>query len=171
MVLAGGQSRRFGSDKAFADVGGIPLIDRATYFLQSCCSQMVIVGREMGPAQCIPDWPEAHRGPLGGVAGAFKYAISEGYRSILTIPVDAVDLPKNLPELLGEAPSAVANAPTIAHWPVGAFDTVRAILESDGKHSLRALAEAIGAREVVLPDPVRNINTPGDVQRLLRQLK
>lgn len=91
--------------------------------------------------------------------------------SILTIPVDAVDLPKDLPDLLGEAPAIAASAPTIAHWPVDAFDIVRSILNGDGRHSLKALAMALEAREVALPKPVRNINTPGDVKRLPRQLK
>lgn len=162
-VLAGGQSTRFGSDKALAELDGQSLLTRAVDALSGWCEKVVVVGREEAPAPTLPDWPRAQMGPLGGIAAALHLAADEGFDAVLTCGVDSVGLPENLPELLGTAPAYVADQPVIALWPVSASAAVDAILESDGKHSLRALAERVGARAVRLDRNPANINTPADL--------
>ncbi len=76
VVLAGGQSTRFGSDKALARLDGTPLLSHAVDQLSGWCEQVVIVGREEGPAPCIPDWPHTDMGPLGGIAAALHHAFA-----------------------------------------------------------------------------------------------
>jgi molybdopterin-guanine dinucleotide biosynthesis protein A len=48
-------------------------------------------------------------------------------------------------------------------WPVGATATIERILESDGRHSMLAFAEALGARAVKTQTQSANINTPADL--------
>jgi molybdopterin-guanine dinucleotide biosynthesis protein A len=163
VVLAGGQSTRFGSDKALAELGGQTLLARAYDALSGFCELVVVAGRDKGPGHVIPDWPHAGMGPLGGIAAGLRLAQDEDYESVLTCGVDSVRLPDNLLELLSPAPAYLADQPVVGHWPTGAAATVERILESDGRHSMRTFAEAMGARPVKTKSQSANINTPADL--------
>lgn len=165
-VLAGGLSTRFGSDKAMAELGGHTLLATAVDALSGWCEYVVVVGRQTAPAPTLPDWPRPAMGPLAGIAGALHLARDEGYSAVLTCGVDSVGLPENLPELLGAAPAYLADQPVVGIWPTGALERLEAILIGDGRHSMRAFAEAIGARAVTLQHAPANINTPDDLAAL-----
>jgi molybdopterin-guanine dinucleotide biosynthesis protein A len=162
-VLAGGQSSRFGSDKALADLGGQSLLLRAVDALSAWCEKVVVVGREFAPAPTLPDWPRAGMGPLGGLAAALHHARDEGYDAVLSCGVDSAQLPDDLPFLLSPAPAYLAEQPVIGLWPASAAAVIDAILRGEGRHSMRAFAEAIGARAVQAAQPPANINTPQDL--------
>jgi molybdopterin-guanine dinucleotide biosynthesis protein A len=169
IVLAGGQSTRFGSDKALAELGGHTLLSRAFDALTGHCELVVIAGRERGPGRCIPDWPHAGMGPLAGIAAGLHLAQDEGYETVLTCGVDSVNLPENLLGLLSPAPAYLADQPVVGHWPVGATGTIERILEGNGRHSMLAFAEALGARAVKTPSKSANINTPADLAEMERR--
>jgi len=139
VVLAGGQSTRFGSDKALAELGGHTLLARAVDALSGWCEHVIVAGRETAPAPTIPDWPNAGMGPLAGIAAGLHHARDEGYDSVLTCGVDSVNLPENLLELLSP------------------------LLLADGRHSMLAFAEALGATAVKIAAKPANINTPADL--------
>ena len=163
VVLAGGQSTRFGSDKALAELHGHTLLTRAVDLLSGWCELVVVAGRETAPAPTLPDWPRAGMGPLGGIAAALHLAADEGYAAVLSIGVDAPDLPDDLPSLLAPAPAYLAAQPVAGLWPAASLSAIVAILEGPGKHSMRAFAESIGARPVQLPSDPANINTLADL--------
>ena len=163
-VLAGGQSTRFGSDKALAELHGHTLLARAVDTLSGWCEHVVVVGRATAPAPTLPDWPHDNMGPLAGIAAALHLARDEGYEAVLTCGVDSAALPENLPELLGAVSVYVAGQPVIGLWPASASEKLDALLESDERHSMLAFAELIGARAVVLPSAPANINTPADLK-------
>jgi molybdopterin-guanine dinucleotide biosynthesis protein A len=163
VVLAGGQSTRFGSDKALAELGGHTLLARAVDALSGWCEYVVVAGRETAPAPCIPDWPHPQMGPLGGIAAGLRLARDEDYASVLTLGVDSLGLPENLPELLAAAPAYLESQPVVGHWPTGAVDAIETLLLADGKHSMLAFAEAIGATAVKISAKPANINTPADL--------
>jgi molybdopterin-guanine dinucleotide biosynthesis protein A len=163
VVLAGGQSTRFGSDKALAELGGRTLLARAYDTLSGFCELVVVAGREKGPGRVIPDWPQPGMGPLAGIAAALHLAQDENYEAVLSCGVDSVQLPENLLELLSPAPAYLADQPVVGLWPTGACATLERILESDGRHSMRAFAEAVGARAVKTKSQSANINTPADL--------
>ncbi len=165
-VLAGGQSSRFGSDKALAMLDGETLLARAVAALSRWCDAVVVVGRDSAPAPTLADWPRPGMGPLGGIAAALRHAGQSGCDEVLTLGVDCADLPGDLPALLGAAPAYAASQPVIARWPASALGDIEAILNGPGKHSLRALAERLGARAVQLPRDPANINTPADLAEL-----
>lgn len=163
VVLAGGQSRRFGSDKAVALLAGKSLISRAVDAMSGWCEHVIVAGRETAPAPTVPDWPHDGAGPLGGIAAALHHAQDEGYDSVLSCAVDTLGLPENVLELLTPAPAFLADQPVVGNWPVSATPVIERILRSEGSHSMRAFADAIGAREVKLPRKTDNINTPADL--------
>ncbi len=168
-VLAGGQSTRFGRDKALAQLGNTTLLAQAVAQLAQWCDAVVVVGRREAPALTLPDWPGSGLGPLGGIAAALRHAEKEGFGAVLTVGVDSLGLPPNLPELLSPAPAFLAGQPVIGLWSdrdggvAGAARAVEAILAGTGRHSMRAFAEALGARAVPLDVAPANINTPADL--------
>jgi len=168
-VLAGGKSRRFGSDKALALLDGRTLLDHAVQWLRVRCDSVVVVGRETDAPQgvgFVSDWPRQGMGPLGGIAGALRRARDLGHGGVLTCGVDSPGLPAALPALLDPGPSFVEDQPVIGLWPIDVLPSLEAILAGSGKHSLRALAEATGARPVRPDGPTLNINHPEDLAGL-----
>ena len=164
VVLAGGQSTRFGSDKAMAELGGRTLLARAFDTLSGHCEMVIVAGRERGPGHhCVPDWPRDNMGPLGGIAAGLRFARDEGYASVLTCGVDSVGLPENLLELLSPVPAYLAAQPVVGHWSAGSVDAIETLLLADGRHSMLAFAEAIGAGSVRIGAKPANINTPADL--------
>lgn len=161
-VLAGGRSSRFGSDKAMALYRGKPLLSHARDALLAHCSNVVVIGRVPG----LPDWPEPALGPMGGVAGALRYACAQGFDRVLTVPVDCLNLPDDLLDTLSPAPAFLVEQPVIGLWPAAAFEQAMALLGGEAKKSMRAFAAAIGARPVDTPMATRNINTPEDLMRV-----
>jgi molybdenum cofactor guanylyltransferase len=162
-VLAGGQSSRFGSDKALAELNGHSLLTLAVDALSGWCEHVVVIGREVAPAPTLPDWPRPGMGPLGGLAAALHCARDEGYDLVLSCGVDSAGLPENLPDLLGPAPAYLADQPVIGLWPAGSVKVLEQIIRGDGRHSMLAFAEAIGARAVETGAKPANINTPADL--------
>jgi molybdenum cofactor guanylyltransferase len=98
-VLAGGASRRFGSDKAVASLGGQTLLERAVSVVATAgCDPVLIVGGEQRHRNIentiyVPDL-YAGEGPLGGLLSAL--AVSGTDWTLLV----ACDLPSLTPELL-----------------------------------------------------------------------
>jgi molybdopterin-guanine dinucleotide biosynthesis protein A len=162
-VLAGGQSSRFGSDKALAELGGHTLLARAVDLLSGWCEYVVVAGRETAPAPTIPDWPTPGMGPLGGIAAALHLARDEGYEALLTVGVDSIGLPENLSDLLAPAPAYLESQPVVGLWPSSASEAIETVLTGQGRHSMLAFAEMIGARPVKLPRNPANINSPADL--------
>lgn len=163
-VLAGGQSTRFGSDKALAELDGRTLLARAVEALEEHCDAVIVLGRETAPAPTLPDWPRAGMGPLAGIAAALHHAADAGYDMVLTCAVDSVGLGEGLVADLSPAPAYCESQPVIGLWPVAASAMLDAILTGDGRHSMRRFAEEIGARPVRLSAIPANINTPADLK-------
>ena len=163
VVLAGGQSTRFGSDKALAELGGHTLLARAVDAMSGWCEYVVVAGRETAPAPTIPDWPHPNMGPLGGIAAALRLARDENYESVLSCGVDSIGLPENLPSLLSPGPAYLESQPVVGMWPTGTVDGLETLLLAEGKHSMLAFAAAIGATAVKNGAKPANINTPADL--------
>lgn len=163
VVLAGGMSTRFGSDKALADLDGRSLLIRAVDALSAWCETVVIAGRDNGSAQCIPDWPRPGMGPLAGIAAGLRHAQDHDYTSVLTCGVDSVALPGNLLAELSPPSAYLESQPVIGHWDVESASAVESILQSEGRHSMLAFATAVNARPVKSASTPANINTPADL--------
>ena len=162
-ILAGGQARRFGSDKAQALYEGERLIDRVAAALAAQCAGVVVCGREEPGFACIPDWPEPGLGPLGGLAAALRHAGERGFAHVLSAGVDAPDLPHDLAaSLAGDGAAIVESQPVVGLWPVVAAPVLEQFLAGGGR-SLYRFADHIGARRVELPRALMNVNYPEDL--------
>lgn len=170
VVLAGGRSRRFGSDKALALLGGRSLIETAVATLAAWCDEVVVAGREHGPAPTIADWPKPGCGPLGGIAAGLRHAAARGFDEVLSCGVDSHGMPGALPALLSPGPACLAGQPIVGLWPASACGILCDLLDrSDAadprSRSLRIFVQAVGARRVTLASDPANINTPEDLAR------
>lgn len=163
-ILAGGKARRFGSDKAQALYEGARLIDRVAAALAAQCAGVVVCGREEAGFMCLPDWPEAGLGPLGGLAAALCQAGEKGYSGVLSAGVDVPDLPFDLAvTLAGEGAAIIESQPVVGLWPVSAGPLLQGFLAGGGR-SLYRFADHVGARRVDLANPLMNVNRPEDLQ-------
>jgi molybdopterin-guanine dinucleotide biosynthesis protein A len=166
-VLAGGQARRFGSDKAAALCNGQRLIDRAIERLERQVAKLVICGRDVPLHTCLADRPEPGLGPLGGLAAALSFAQERGFDAVLSTGCDIFDLPENMnKQLAGAGPAIVADQPVVGLWPATLVKPLNRFLAGGGR-SLFAFADIVDARRVTLSKPLANINRPEDLEQLL----
>jgi molybdopterin-guanine dinucleotide biosynthesis protein A len=164
VVLAGGRSSRFGSNKADALLDGRALIDHARALLTPHVAATLVGGGDRGD---FCDLPRADMGPLGGIAGALDYASDHGFASVITIACDMPRLPDGLIAALAvRAPSYCPDAPVLGHWPAAVGSQVLVHIEAFPDRSVRRWAQAIGAVPIAAPGPIHNMNTPADLATL-----
>jgi molybdopterin-guanine dinucleotide biosynthesis protein A len=165
VVLAGGQSRRFGRDKALALLDGRPLIDHALAALAGC-DALAVAGRDWPGVTALPDRPEPGLGPLAGLNAALHYGATQGFSHVASLPVDCAALPTDWLARLGDGPAHAAGQPLIAVWPVTLAAGLEAFVAGGGRR-VRDWVAGTGARAVDL-GPLANLNHPGDLDRLQR---
>jgi molybdopterin-guanine dinucleotide biosynthesis protein A len=134
-ILAGGQSRRFGSDKALADLGGQPMICRIAAALAPSVDEIVVCGHPAPPTglMSVEDRQHSGLGPLGGLAGALFHARARGHAGVLSVGCDTPILDAALLRHLADAERAtfVTDAPIIGYWPAPLYETLIAHLATD----------------------------------------
>jgi len=162
-ILAGGQSRRFGSDKAQALLDGRPLLEHVADALRPQVSALVVAGREWPGITSVADMPQAGLGPLGGLAGALDYACRHDGDAVLSSGCDLLGIPSDLTVQLGQGPAIVDGQPLLAVWPTAFAAPLFAWLADARNRSLYGFANHIRAHRISLPDPVRNANRPEDL--------
>jgi molybdopterin-guanine dinucleotide biosynthesis protein A len=156
-ILAGGAASRFGADKALAEIGGVTLIDHARAALAPHVDRIIVVGRD------IPDRPAPGLGPLGGLCAALHHATGG---EVLTVPCDVPFPPAMLFAALQGAPVICGDHPVFGLWPAALAPALDAWLAADHNRSIRAFAEAVGARSVTIAEPIRDVDTPADLAAL-----
>jgi len=162
-ILAGGEARRFGSDKALVDWQGKRLIDWVADALHSQCDKVALCGRVEPGFMTLSDYPEGGMGPLGGLNAALRHAATQGFTHVLSAGVDAPNLPANLIDLLVDERAAIVESqPVVGLWPSALESELGAYL-ADGGRSLYGFAERVEARRVTLESPLMNINRPTDL--------
>lgn len=161
-ILAGGRSRRFGSDKALALLpDGRTLLDHAVAGLAPHVAEVVICGRAAG----LADRPGPDLGPLGGLNAALHHARARGFAGVLSSGCDMPVYPAALPVLLiGSDPSFVVGQPLLGWWPSSLADELDAHLSEPNSRSIRGWTERTGARAIVADGlDLPNINRPDDL--------
>jgi molybdenum cofactor guanylyltransferase len=162
-ILAGGRSRRFGSDKAEALFEGKALLDHVAVALRPQCAELVIAGREWPGMISVADIPEAGFGPLGGLAGTLDYAQCNGFDFVLSCGCDLLGVPVELATQLGAAPAILDDLPIVGLWPADLAETLAAWLANPANRSVYRFADHIGARRVPTPLSITNVNRASDL--------
>jgi molybdenum cofactor guanylyltransferase len=166
-ILCGGQSSRFGSDKAMALLQGRPLIEHVHAALSRQTDAVIACGRAYPSIDRVDDRPVSGLGPLGGLNTALHAAAERGFDAVLSVPCDAPYLPGNLVEQLGTmSPAYVADIPVIGLWPVSLAPLLDAFIITDMKRSMRGWACAAAARPVTPDAPIAQANTPAELVQL-----
>ena len=185
VVLAGGQSRRFGQEKAVANFRGRALMDAVADCLSGCASLAVSAKPHSQAAQRAREqgWAVLHddaahpSGPLSGVCAALKWADARGYAFLATAPCDAPLLPRTLfssmHDALGDAPAVYAvtkngEHPLCALWRVSLSRPLARLLDAGAHPSVRDFLHQHGARQLTFGRAERfaNANTVNDLSAL-----
>lgn len=162
-ILAGGQSRRFGSDKARAVFKGKPLLEHVAEALRPQVDGLVVAGREWAGIASVADIPASGLGPLGGLAGALDHACRHGYDAVLSSGCDLLGIPADLARQLGDGPAIVDDQPLLGLWPSALAGQLEQWLAEPCHRSVYGFADHVGARRLMLSVGVRNANRPEDL--------
>jgi len=178
LILAGGKSRRFGSNKAAHLIGGDPMIGRVFRSVSSVCENVLIsVGDEPLPLELAEEVRYVYdkipnAGPLAGICAGFHASSSPWLLAVACdMPFITVDALRHL--LTARSPSLQAvmaiesngrEHPLCACYHRDILPVVEAQL-ARGHRALRDLLEQLGrVQTVLLPDDaLRNINAPDDL--------
>ena len=177
LILAGGRSRRFGSDKALATLDGLTFIARVYEALAPLCDEVLVgVGTEQrsyalpGPARFVRD--RASIGPLGGLESGLAEAAAPWLLVVTCdLPYLRTDVLRALADARGAAVDAIVGVtpdgrrhPLCSCYHRGVLPMLR---EQIAGHRLavHALLDRLAVREVPAPaDALRNVNTPADLK-------
>lgn len=189
MILAGGESRRMGTDKRALLVDGEPLLHRVLRAVSTVADELIVVDSERSPvppellaglqARVVRDaWPDA--GPLAGIEAGLRASTAP---MAIVVGADAPRLEPRLLRLLADELTAASSAdavaigsehgaePLLAAYRPEAAAVARMLLEA-GERRMRALLDALSVRVVDASvwravDPegrsLHNLNLPSDV--------
>lgn len=178
IILAGGEGRRMGADKALLPLAGRPLLAHVRDRLEPQVEALAISANgdparlaRFGLPVLADDQP---LGPLSGILAGLRWAAAQGADALVSAPVDAPFLPGDLtPRLILAADGphlAIARAgerlhPAFGLWPVSLAPTLADFLTSGAKPKVMDFAAAHHAAVAGFPDDgaFTNLNTPQDL--------
>lgn len=185
LVLAGGRSRRFGSEKAMAMADGRPLLAHAVDRLAAQGLKVAVNAPSGSGAaawaaahdyRLISDDPAHPAGPLAGLSAGLLWARTLGAEYLATTPCDTPDLPADLEARLASALTPDAGAATARSpsglqslctvWRVGsALPALRAHFARAHHPAVRDLLAELAGVEVAFDDdaPFANLNRRDDL--------
>ncbi len=167
LLLAGGASRRMGSDKAGLMVRGKTLVDTMTGILRAAGCDPVMLSGPGGIKDIYPG-----KGPLAGIHAAFDHIGQAS--ALLIVPVDMPDLRANsLKRLTVTSGEAVFYKNQSLPLKLALNDKVKARLETilqtpDADLSIRNFVRELDVRTLAISeissDELTNLNTPADLK-------
>ncbi len=178
LIYAGGQSRRFGENKAEVVVEDKRLIDHVVTRFRPQVTALAIAGPITVPdTVCLRDEPHRGKGPLAGLHAGLKWASAlPNVEWLATTPCDVPLLPIDLVIHLSDG---LADKPRVlriedqwqtgcALWPVTSSRTIEEILIAAADLSLHTALRSLGAEQVdtqqsLLDGSFLNINTRADL--------
>jgi molybdopterin-guanine dinucleotide biosynthesis protein A len=167
VALAGGRSRRMGSDKAGMRLDGQPLIARAVARLALVFEEVIVIGprelaaHEPGAPIFVDDWPG--RGPLGGLATALRHMRTDW---LFLVACDMPFLQPALMRYITERALSSTDAGAVATRGPGGWEPLHAAYHRrvapvvaqalmEERPALRALLDEVNALEIAAADVAR----------------
>ena len=187
VVLAGGQSKRFGEDKNQAKLGNITLLEHVLAKVTKKFEKILIISNQnlnlkmLNSITIIPDCIQGNLGPLVGVLTAMKWIKKNNkqYQWIATFPSDTPFFDTSIIEKyksrinLNESLLYFARSNQKRHnifglWSVKLMDTLENDLINNNFRKVEKWADKIGVETINVKidkfDPFFNINTKTDLK-------
>ena len=187
VVLAGGQSKRFGEDKNQVKLGNITLLERVLEKVTNKFKKILIISNQnlnlkmLNSITIIPDCIQGNLGPLVGVLTAMKWIKKNNkqYQWIATFPSDTPFFDTSIIEKyknkinLNESLLYFARSKQKRHnifglWSVKLMDTLENDLINNNFRKVEKWADKIGVETINVKidkfDPFFNINTKTDLK-------
>jgi len=187
VVLAGGQSKRFGEDKNQVKLGNITLLEHVLAKVTNKFEKVLIISNQnlnikiLTSLTIIPDCIQGNLGPLVGVLTAMKWIKKNNkqYQWIATFPSDTPFFDTSIIEKyksrisLNESLLYFARSNQKRHnifglWSVKLMDTLENDLINNNFRKVEKWADKIGVETINVKidkfDPFFNINTKTDLK-------
>ena len=194
VVLAGGQSKRFGEDKNQAKLGNITLLEHVLAKVIKKFEKILIVSNQnlniktLNSITIVPDCIQGNLGPLVGVLTAMKWIKKNNkqYQWIATFPSDTPFFDTSIIEKyksrinLNESLLYFVRSNQKRHnifglWSVKLMDTLENDLINNNFRKVEEWADKIGVETINVKidkfDPFFNINTKTDLEEAEKILK
>lgn len=180
LILAGGESRRMGQDKANLVFDGQTLLQSVTVAMQPLFAEVILSVRQTRHEIDLPQVCDdvSRIGPLAGLAAGLECAATPWIFAVACdMPFITAALVEYLARQRGNYQAVVPMVrgypqPLAAFYAASCLPAVRECLNGNGKHSLRALLEGLQVRyvneaEILEADPdlasFFDLDTPQDV--------
>ena len=194
VVLAGGQSKRFGEDKNQAKLGNLTLLEHVLAKVTKKFEKILIISNQnlnlkmLNSITIIPDCIQGNLGPLVGVLTAMKWIKKNNkqYQWIATFPSDTPFFDTSIIEKyksrinLNESLLYFVRSNQKRHnifglWSVKLMDTLENDLINNNFRKVEEWADKIGVKTINVKidkfDPFFNINTKTDLEEAEKILK
>ncbi|WP_197518729.1 molybdenum cofactor guanylyltransferase [Mycobacterium sp. ACS1612] len=182
IILAGGESRRMGRDKASLPYQGSTLLQRTASVVCTRCSPVFVMaapGQALPPVEAQVLRDEARGvGPLLATGRGLRAAADAGLELAFVCAVDMPHLDAGLiDELVG--PAVRLGADVVLPWDgrdhylAGIYRTSLAgrihELVAAGERSMRALVDRVDTQRIVMPEQpsLTNVNTAADLAAII----
>ena len=185
VILAGGKSSRFGSNKSLSNLSNLKLIEHIINKISKYFSEILIVSNDSNliledkNIRIIKDCKDGYLGPLIGVLSAIKYANKKNkYNWVITFPCDTPFFDETIIESMIQKTSSKKEKIFLIkdkkqrHNIFGTWSTtLEKILEQDINNSFRKVdlwANKIGCsyieKDIKNKNEFLNINTKEDLE-------
>ena len=194
VVLAGGQSKRFGEDKNQAKLGNLTLLEHVLAKVTKKFEKILIISnrdlnlKTLNSITIIPDCIQGNLGPLVGILTAMKWIKKNNkqYQWIATFPSDTPFFDTSIIEKyknrinLNESLLYFVRSNQKRHnifglWSVKLMDTLENDLINNNFRKVEKWADKIGVKTINVKidkfDPFFNINTKTDLKEAEKILK
>ena len=194
VVLAGGQSKRFGEDKNQAKLGNLTLLEHVLTKVTKKFEKILIISNQnlniktLNSITIVPDCIQGNLGPLVGVLTAMKWIKKNNkqYQWIATFPSDTPFFDTSIIEkyksrinlnecLLYFVRSNHKRHNIFGLWSVKLMDTLENDLINNNFRKVEEWADKIGVETINVKidkfDPFFNINTKTDLEEAEKILK
>ncbi len=188
LILAGGDSRRMGQDKAALMLNRSALLEGITAKMQSVFPGVIVSVRQMRAGLGVPQVCDESlaSGPLAGLAAGLEHVATPWVFAV------ACDMPFVEPAVIEFLAAQRAGyqavvpcahgfpQPLAAFYAVSCLGVVQDILSGNDKHSLRTLLERLQVRyvseeQISTVDPELrsffDLDTPQDVAKAMNEVK
>ena len=194
VVLAGGQSKRFGEDKNQAKLGNLTLLEHVLAKVTKKFEKILIVSNQnlniktLNSITIVPDCIQGNLGPLVGVLTSMKWIKKNNkqYQWVATFPSDTPFFDTSIIEkykskinlnesLLYFVKSNQKRHNIFGLWSVKLMDTLENDLINNNFRKVEEWADKIGVETINIKsdkfDPFFNINTKTDLEEAEKILK